>query len=96
MRKRSFSHISSSLLPSKTGITLYWFFSYIYFQNLWMGNLHEMFAYSVSNTVKEIQPKSCRKNKLTETLWYWGLVYVHNKAKKNTSVVNRNSLKYYS
>lgn len=35
-----------------------------------MGNLHEMFAYSVSNAVKGIQPKSCRKNKLTETLRY--------------------------
>lgn len=36
-----------------------------------MGNLHDMFAYSVSNAVKGIQPKHCRKNKLTETLPYW-------------------------
>lgn len=47
------------------------FFSYIYFQNLWMGNLHGVFAYSVSNAVKGIQANSCRKNKLTEALPYW-------------------------
>lgn len=74
-------HISSSLLPSKTGITLY-FFSYIYFQNLWMGNLHDMFAYSVSNAVKGIQPKHCRKNKLTETLPYWWTKCILKKGKE--------------
>lgn len=47
-----------------------------------MGNLHEMFAYSVCNGVKRIQPKSCRKNKLTEPPNVGGLMLKH-KAKKN-------------
>lgn len=46
-----------------------------------MGNLHEMFAYSVCNGVKRIQPKRCRKNKLTEPPDIGGLM-LKNKAKK--------------
>lgn len=64
------------------------FFSYIYFENLWMGNLHDVFAYFGSNAVKRNTaikvPSKKKENKLIE-----GLCTLKNKAKKNTSI-NRN------